>query len=515
MRFRYTYNHKTREKNITTEALVFGRPGKPHDFDLSPDDKVSRSHARLSYQNGVYWIEDLGSKHGTWVNGKQITKKTRVTPSARLQVGDTVIKVIDDALQLDETIVHIAADTVLDATLTPFGTSGPGAETIDRRHLRAFYEISQALGAATDLDGLLSALKEQLQKAIPRAERGAVLLADEYGQLQPELHWPEGELSLSHTWAKRAFTRREAFIADVNEPGEGGPPASALENHTLSAIYAPLQWQGEAIGVLYVDNHQMSSAFTLAESELLSAIANQTAMFAKNRRLLADLQHEVAIRNNLVRQIPPRAVERLLKELGGPGSTGQVNAVTLLVADVRDFPISSAARPGDVLQMFDDMLLKFSAILFNHDGTLNRFSGAGYTLLAVFGGVEPDQRQHEKALRAAVEMQAALRELAEDWAKHNLPLCKIAIGLHSGEVMQGFVGGSPEQAEYTVIGEALSRAGCYCYGAGQGEIVISPAVYANVKHLIADGAPTKIKCQRPETEIELAGYIVRNLKEGG
>ena len=46
------------------------------DVDLDPDDpeaKVSRRHARIMLQNGRYFVEDLGSTNGTFVNrGKRL-----------------------------------------------------------------------------------------------------------------------------------------------------------------------------------------------------------------------------------------------------------------------------------------------------------------------------------------------------------------------------------------------------------------------------------------------------------
>lgn len=67
------------EVNLSDEALI-GRAdptrGIMPDIDLSPfggyDAGVSRRHAILSYRDGAYRVEDLGSANGTFVNGRQI-----------------------------------------------------------------------------------------------------------------------------------------------------------------------------------------------------------------------------------------------------------------------------------------------------------------------------------------------------------------------------------------------------------------------------------------------------------
>src|SRR5580704_15443341 len=38
------------------------------------DNRVSRNHARIFFENGHYVVEDLNSRHGTWVNGERIAR---------------------------------------------------------------------------------------------------------------------------------------------------------------------------------------------------------------------------------------------------------------------------------------------------------------------------------------------------------------------------------------------------------------------------------------------------------
>ena len=61
------------------------------DVDLDSDDpeaKVSRRHARITLNDGVYLLEDLGSTNGTFINrGKRLPKGTRQP----LRDGDEII----------------------------------------------------------------------------------------------------------------------------------------------------------------------------------------------------------------------------------------------------------------------------------------------------------------------------------------------------------------------------------------------------------------------------------------
>ncbi|MEN9825659.1 MAG: hypothetical protein RI953_1404 [Pseudomonadota bacterium] len=54
---------------------------------IDDDVMVSRNHARISVQRGQLWIEDLGSRNGTFVNGKKIERKTRFSTGDKINVG--------------------------------------------------------------------------------------------------------------------------------------------------------------------------------------------------------------------------------------------------------------------------------------------------------------------------------------------------------------------------------------------------------------------------------------------
>ncbi len=60
---------------------------------LAFDTFVSQVHARAVDRDGVLWVEDLGSRNGTFVNGEQVHEATRVAKGARVQVGETVLEV--------------------------------------------------------------------------------------------------------------------------------------------------------------------------------------------------------------------------------------------------------------------------------------------------------------------------------------------------------------------------------------------------------------------------------------
>jgi hypothetical protein len=60
---------------------------------LAFDTFVSQVHARAIDRDGSLWIEDLGSRNGTFVDGEQVHEPTQVSKGTRVQVGETVLEV--------------------------------------------------------------------------------------------------------------------------------------------------------------------------------------------------------------------------------------------------------------------------------------------------------------------------------------------------------------------------------------------------------------------------------------
>lgn len=70
---------------LDKECVVFGKDAASADYVLQ-NDTISRAHAEIKKRNGVYYLTDLGSTNGTFVNSKRLPKNTAIEVSN----GDTV-----------------------------------------------------------------------------------------------------------------------------------------------------------------------------------------------------------------------------------------------------------------------------------------------------------------------------------------------------------------------------------------------------------------------------------------
>lgn len=78
----------SQEYPLVLSSNIIGR--EPINDVVFPDPEVSRRHARIVAQNNNYYIEDLGSTNGTFVNGRRISSVTRLSNGDIIDLGESI-----------------------------------------------------------------------------------------------------------------------------------------------------------------------------------------------------------------------------------------------------------------------------------------------------------------------------------------------------------------------------------------------------------------------------------------
>lgn len=78
---------------IQEDSVIIGRE-KDHDISLPLDILISRSHARITFEEEKYWLEDLGSKNGTLLGGELVNDKIEVLPGSIFKIGLSEMRLI-------------------------------------------------------------------------------------------------------------------------------------------------------------------------------------------------------------------------------------------------------------------------------------------------------------------------------------------------------------------------------------------------------------------------------------
>ena len=158
---------------------------------------------------------------------------------------------------------------------------------------------------------------------------------------------------------------------------------------------------------------------------------------------------------------------------------GDRRPVTVLFCDLVGYThLSSVLDPEDVHALLE----RFFALV---DATVDRFGGTidkhiGDAAMALFGAPLARGNDAERAVRAALEMQAAVPALATGLPSN----LAVHIGIATGEVIASSVG-SQHHRGYTVTGEAANVAARLLERATGGETLVSDAVYQATHHVVS------------------------------
>jgi adenylate cyclase len=463
--------------------------GRGRDADLRVINKsLSRSHAKLVLEpSGRATIVDVGSKNGTFVEGRRVDKPLELEDGQHFSCGDVmfVYSTTEYSIPAPESMVReISAEAtrVLVNDLLSHArnrrSSGLGRPKLPKSaegRLQVLLEVARLLSSPDDIEGQLRKILD-LVFSILDVDRVALIMIDESsGEFGPPIVESRREATLGDmpgTYSKQILNYvRERSVAALFSDAAADPRLEGSHSVHLtsvrSSMCAPLKPHDEIIGVLYVDNLTIPAAFTGDDLELLSAFAAQAAIAIENARLYQRLQTEAVARANLLRFFPPTTVAQLIKD---PKRTAEAidTEVTALFCDISGFTqMSAQMEPRDVVEVLNRYFPVITEIVFDHEGTLEKYIGDA--LLAVWGAPFRRVDDAKRAVQAAVEMQEAISKLSLELT--NFPPLRIHIGINTGRVAAGNIG-SKHYLQYATIGDATNLASRLCGVAGPGEIAL-------------------------------------------
>ena len=193
---------------------------------------------------------------------------------------------------------------------------------------------------------------------------------------------------------------------------------------------------------------------------IISIILVSTVSWVKKA---AEQQKQKALMQKLLGQTTsPEVAEELWKQKDSLIENGKFPGtelpVTILFSDTVSFSsVSEKMTPTELLDWLNNGMEKFVKIISENGGMVNKFTGDGF--LAVFGA--PVRKSLEESsnasIKTAIEIRNAIDDLIKDSGKKNLPPLRLRIGIHSGKIITGSMGGA-EKIEYALIGDSVNVA---------------------------------------------------------
>ncbi|NET55800.1 MAG: adenylate/guanylate cyclase domain-containing protein [Symploca sp. SIO2E6] len=177
-------------------------------------------------------------------------------------------------------------------------------------------------------------------------------------------------------------------------------------------------------------------------------------------------QQEQMVMRLLGQQTSPKIARALWQErdrlLESGLLPGQTLTATIVLTDLKGFStISEKISPGVVMSWLNEYLAAMTQEVQQYQGIINKFTGDG--ILAVFGVPVPRTTSTEiaedaqQAVACALAISQRLESLNRSWQTRGLPIVQMRVGIFTGPVMAGSLGGK-ERLEYGVIGDSVNIA---------------------------------------------------------
>ncbi len=395
------------QKNIVLNRSPF-TVGRKVDKDLViADPRVSRDHAQIMQQGQEFFIEDLGSKHGTFVNGERIQRQ-KLERGDRLEFGarDSAYVLFNPANQTSNTAREFLSQISVIGSIK--------TDTSELETLRLFLEAARKLNTAGVLEEILITMLD-VTLQLTRAERAYVFLKDEDGNLvlkagrnakkEPLLD----DKTISHSILEESMRSNSEFLlTDTSQSLDlsGRQSIVAYDLRTVVCIplrklqvqstrdvqtAAPSASTAQAMGVLYVDSRFASRDISGVSQDILHAIATEAASLIENARLVQaeeearryqqELSIAASIQQRLMQvKIPEVPFARLngrnlpCKEIGGDfyDAVNTKEGLTVVLADVSGKGVSAALLASTLQGMIYSHLLA-GVPLLHVVSAVNRF----------------------------------------------------------------------------------------------------------------------------------------------
>lgn len=269
------------------------------------DQTISRRHAELTPDDGKWYINDLKSSNGTFVNGHRVTRPRLLEPGDQVRTGLTLFVYGKDPRPMRNTGVRVAKKGEMDINVestaaanddsmimaVPEPTEGASVQ------LKVIYELTQLIGSIAERQPLLEAIMDLIFDYF-EADRGFILLLADPEERpdpavvryrNPDKAKSEGPIPISKTIVQHVLKKSEGVLSSnamTDARFAGGDSVQGLGIH--SALCVPIKYKDRVFGVIHIDSQIANYTFTEDQLRLLTAIGVHTGLALANAELYSD-----------------------------------------------------------------------------------------------------------------------------------------------------------------------------------------------------------------------------------
>jgi serine phosphatase RsbU (regulator of sigma subunit) len=275
---------------------------------LLEDAGVSRRHAQIVLDDGGYFIEDLRSQNGTYVNGAPVARRRRLADGDECQIGGVVFTFHEpeagggqESAAAEVTQLKVEAGAVLPVA----GEAASEREKVLERYLSVLSEVSRAVGTMLDVDDLVREVLDRMFDAFAQADAGAIFVRGEGGRLTPKAARSRtgsaaDEVRPSRTLFRTAVEERQSVLSlDVRRDPRFDGSQSLHGGAVRSVMCVPLVFRNEVVGLVQLESHRVGEPFQDEDLLLLNAIGTEAAAAIQGALLHQDMLQARLLRHDL------------------------------------------------------------------------------------------------------------------------------------------------------------------------------------------------------------------------
>ncbi len=324
----------TGKRIVVRQPCLVGRG--PYNHLVLDDTRISRQHAKISPELGGYFVYDLNSANGTYVNEQQVRRHrlqpediVRIGPFRfRFELGDEELQKFGVPIRDEMTFTGNTEERIIE-TLHPGSGAGTGPDLTSNlvqledaeRKLHTLYTLMQAIATTLDQSELIDRVVRQLLDIYPTAELAAVYLRDNVdAPMDPWLivRRKAGEVDGGPLPAQFVEDVVDKGLAILSAPLMAKPPGGAVRAGL--SMHAPMIYGKTVYGVLHVQGMDTGELpYTQGDLDLLNGIALQTAMALQNVRMHQESLKQMRLQQDLIlaEQIQKSFLPRQLPVVAG------------------------------------------------------------------------------------------------------------------------------------------------------------------------------------------------------
>jgi adenylate cyclase len=490
----YIFTKKGRSEYNLVDHNVIGRHPKNRIKILEAG--ISKVHCLIaSEENQTFSIRDLGSRNGTYINGTRLKGKMFLKDGDEIKMGHTLclfreqmearrVKWRDDDKDaIRETILHKVAPQQMNKFFPETNIIDEEMLRADYERLRISFELQRDIGFDLHVDFILGRVLDRAFEVLA-FDQGVVLLLDPQGAFAIHAYKTKtlgDELIISRTLADLVADDGQGVVLMNPNPSAGREAPEFIETPVQTTLAVPILDEHDLQGVIILDRWAAYHPYREKDLNLLSNVANKTALFMRNSQIAKSVTRESLERERFRKILSPEMAEMVVAGQLKVDLEGKQHAATLLMVNMIDFNAQTGALdPEGLIEFLNQYYDHLVGVVFRHEGMIDQYLGD--RILAVWGVPQPHEDDPLRAVTAAVEMQQMMEAINQQRQKDNLPLLEIGIGVATGTVVAGSLG-SQKTRRYSIVGELVNDVQAICASARSEQVLISEKTFKMVQKL--------------------------------